>query len=188
MPTPEEDNHEARKEANTNLSELNDKVEKLKPEDVNANGLPPGARDGLRKFKEMVEEEIDKAQEAINTNHILKADASLRSIRAKIDATVKEGPIKEQIVKSINDFNRGKRKITAPPLEPPCHHAPEAEKGHFISTEDFVRLSTRDILETSLSNLGLPSDRLKLIQSFGLRTVGDLVEWRNSKAVKEHIT
>jgi ribosomal protein L15 len=118
MPTADEENHAAKKEANAKLDELNDKLDLLSNANTNEAELPAGQSQAERieNLSDELEEEIDKAQEAMNSNRITEADKILRRLRRRIKKVVSDTSLAREMLEQIKATRKAKRRITAAPL------------------------------------------------------------------------
>jgi hypothetical protein len=109
MSTPEQDNHDAKTEANKHLDEINDMIDRLKKEDV-------ARPDDLQKFKNETEALLDQIQEDINANRIKAADDKIRNFQLPLADMVRRDALRRPIEAKFKEVRKAKRKITLPAL------------------------------------------------------------------------
>ena len=109
MPTPEQDNHDAKKEANKHLDEINDMIDRLKSDEV-------ARPDELQKFKDEAEALLDQIQEDINANRIKAADDKIRNFQPRLGDMVRRDALRRPIEAKFKEVRKAKRKITLPAL------------------------------------------------------------------------
>lgn len=113
------ENHEAKKNATGHLEKILDTIE-------DAEGVPEIDNDDFKetgtikdeekeKFRDAVEDEIDRIQAALNRNDVVKADCIMRRLRKTLNKKMnKDSGRRKTMVKALHNARKEKRKITAP--------------------------------------------------------------------------
>jgi len=110
----DDENHEAKKEANGHIDKAEDILDEVKSSDVNESqiGGQGSDADKLERFKDEVEAQFDQIQQDINANRIVAADQKLRALRKLIGRVLKSGDKRANLLKELRAIRKSKRKIT----------------------------------------------------------------------------
>jgi hypothetical protein len=179
MPTPEEANHQAKAEVNGKLNEINDITDELKKEETRS--LPGKSGDSnqerLNNYKDDTEEKLDKIQELINTNEIVKADKAMRGLKKNFLKHVEDADKLTNLLNKLKDARRAKRKITAAPMRLKLgFNVDQVAMKPIIPTEELVLTLSEEIANLSISDLGIPPYKKQLLGKLDLNTIGEVFD------------